>query len=135
MFQPRKSLFQGNLLVKRSRSGLGLFTNTLIKKGQFIIEYFGPILTVAEADNKGGKYLFDISSRRTVDGSARRNIARYINHSCRPNCEVDIIRGRIFVFAKKNIKPNEELAYDYGKEYYDEFIKPHGCRCQADRHL
>lgn len=122
-------------MVKRSRSGLGLFTNVLIKKGQFIIEYFGPILTIAEADRKGGKYLFDISSRRTVDGSARRNIARYINHSCKPNCEVDIVRGRIFVFAKKNIKPGEELAYDYGSEYYDEFIKPYGCRCQADKHL
>ncbi len=116
-------------------SGLGLFAVEPIKKGEFVIEYFGPILSVAEADAKGGKYLFDLSSRRTVDGTTRKNIARYINHSCTPNCEPEIDRGRIFIYSLKNIKAGEELSYDYGREYYDEFIKPHGCRCQAKKHL
>jgi len=117
------------LKVKRSNAGLGLFTDELIKKGEFVIEYFGPILSREEADIKGGKYLFEISSRRTVDGSSRSNVARYINHSCKPNCEIEIKRGRILVFAIRNIRAGEELAYDYGEEYFNDIIKPHGCRC------
>ena len=115
--------------VKRSKAGLGLFADEPIKKNEFVIEYTGKMLTREEADRKGGKYLFEISSRRTVDGSGRENTARYINHSCKPNCEVDIKRGRIFIYALRNIKADEELNYDYGEEYVDEYIKPHGCKC------
>jgi len=118
------------LKVKQSSAGLGLFADEPIKKGEFVIEYIGKILTREEADRKGGKYLFEISSRRTVDGTGRDNTARYINHSCRPNCEVDIKKGCIFIYAIKNIKAGEELHYDYGKEYVDEYIKPHGCKCE-----
>ncbi|HBB44093.1 MAG TPA: hypothetical protein DCZ83_01745 [Candidatus Yonathbacteria bacterium] len=64
-----------------------------------------------------------------IDGSARSNTARYINHSCKPNCEVDIIGGRVFVKAIKRIEAGEELNYDYGKEYFDEYIKDMPCRC------
>ncbi|NIR47465.1 SET domain-containing protein [candidate division KSB1 bacterium] len=117
------------LSVKRSRAGLGLYANEPIPKNSFVIEYFGKILSNEEADRRGGKYLFDISSRRTVDGSTWKNLARYINHSCRPNCEVEVKRGRIYIYAKRAIEPGEELGYDYGKEYVDEFIKPRGCRC------
>jgi SET domain-containing protein len=122
-------------LVKRSKSGLGLFANTLIKKGEFVIQYTGKLLTRKEANKKGGKYLFEINSRWTIDGSGRENIARYINHSCRPNCEVDIINKEIKIFAIKDIKTGEELCYDYGKEYFNEFIKPFGCRCAHCRKL
>ncbi|MBI3671776.1 SET domain-containing protein [Candidatus Azambacteria bacterium] len=115
--------------VKRSRSGLGLFAEDDIKKGDFIIEYTGKIISHDEANEKGGKYLFEINSKRTIDGSGRENKARYINHSCRPNCEVEIKKDRVFVYAKKKIKAGEELSYDYGKEYFDEYIKPYGCRC------
>ncbi len=117
------------LRVGRSAAGLGLFAEEPIKKGSLVIEYFGEVISSSEADRRGGRYLFDINSRKTIDGSDRKNIARYINHSCRPNCETDIIKGKVFVFARRNIKTGEELGYDYGKEYYDEFIKPHGCRC------
>lgn len=118
------------LAVRRSQSsGLGLFTKESIKRGSFIIEYYGPILSKKEADEKGGKYLFEINSRKTVDGSPRYNTARYINHSCKPNCETKIIQGKIYIYAKKSIKPEEELFYDYGKEYVNDFIKPHGCQC------
>lgn len=117
-------------LVKRSQSGLGLFANTLIKKSEFIIEYTGKLLTRKEANKRGGKYLFEINSRWTIDGSGRENVARYINHSCRPNCEVKIVGKEIKIFAIKNIQPGEELCYDYGKEYFNEFIKPIGCKCK-----
>jgi len=124
------SKMKRNLNVKKSKTGLGLFTQEPIKRGSFVVEYRGPILTHEEADKKGGRYLFDLSNRRTIDGTNRKNIARYINHSCRPNCEVDVRRGRVFVFARRLVKAGEELHYDYGKEYWDEYIKPLGCRCE-----
>ena len=120
-----------NLKVKRSKTGLGLFTQNGISRGSFVVEYTGKVLSHAKANKKGGRYLFDISNRRTIDGTSRKNVARYINHACKPNCEVDIRHGRIFVFARRRIQAGEELHYDYGKEYWDEFIKPYGCRCSV----
>lgn len=118
-----------NLKVKRGVSGLGLFTLDPIEKGGFVIEYTGEVLTLKEANERGGQYLFETSKNRFIDGSSRSNTARYINHSCRPNCEVDIKAGRIYVFAKRNIKAGEELNYDYESEFFDQYIKPFGCRC------
>ncbi len=115
--------------IKRGINGLGLFTDIDIKKGEFIIEYWGDIISEKEANVRGGKYLFQTSSNRHVDGSTRQNIARYVNHSCRPNCETEIKRGQIFISSIKNIKKGEELFYDYGKEYWNEHIKPKGCNC------
>ena len=125
--RPRRSKYK--LRVKRSSAGLGLFAGESIKRGDFVIEYFGPMLTDDEADAKGGKYLFTIGKNKTINGTSRENIARYINHSCKPNCEVEIDGERLFVYAKRAIKEGEELNYNYGEEYFDEFIKPHGCRC------
>lgn len=117
------------LVVKKSHSGLGLFTTEPIKKGAFIIEYVGPLLNDEQVQKKGGKYLFALGKDWTIDGSNRRNIARYINHSCvRTNCEPIQYAKRIKIRATRNIKAGEELHYDYGKEYFDEFIGKH-CRC------
>ena len=118
-----------DLATKRGVNGLGLFAKAPIKKGDCIIEYIGEVINNREANNRGGRYLFQTSKDRHIDGTGRHNVARYINHSCRPNCEVDVIRGRVFVYAKRNIEIGEELAYDYGKEYFDEHIKPKGCAC------
>src|SRR4051812_1557196 len=90
-----------SLTVRRTQTGLGLFTNEPIKRGEFIIEYIGTTLTGKEANKRGGKYLFETSKDRFIDGSLRSNIARYVNHSCVPNCEVEIIRGRIYIYSKK----------------------------------
>ncbi len=103
------------------------------KKGERIIEYVGRTLSKAEEYSSRSKYLFEVNSRKTIDGMARSNVARYINHSCKPNCEPEIERGRIFIDAIKNIKAGEELHYDYGEEYFNEHIRPYGCRC-AKRH-
>ena len=127
--RPRQSLHQ--VAVKRSRAGLGLFAETPIRKDDFVVEYHGPLLNDEQADKKSGKYLFAIDKDLTIDGSSRQNKARYINHACRPNCEVEIDGKRLFIYAKKNIKAGEELTYHYGKEYFDGFIKPAGCRCPA----
>jgi len=118
----------------RSRTGLGLFATEEIKKGQFIVEYLGEKLTNEQADKRAhSRYLFELNSRWTIDGAARWNIARYINHSCRPNAEPYITRGRIKIRARKRILPGEEINYDYGKAHFDEFIKPKGCQCDACR--
>lgn len=117
------------LKVKRSKAGLGLFAMEDIPSGVCLIEYFGKPLTEEESIDSNSKYLFEVDSKLTIDGTDRKNIARYINHSCRPNCEVEIYKKRIFVFSKRKIKIGEELAYDYGKEYFNEYIKPQGCKC------
>ena len=123
--------FPADLKVKRGINGLGLFTIVPIKKGDCIIEYVGDILTTDdEVNERGGQYLFEVSKKKTIDGSLRSNTARYINHACRPNCEVDIVKTRVFIYAKRNIKPEEELFYDYGKDFWNEYIKPKGCRCE-----
>ena len=125
----KKSNYPEGLRVGRSSAGLGLFAMRSFKKGERIIEYVGRTISNAEAYTSRSKYLFEVNNRRTIDGVARANTARYINHSCRPNCEPEIERGRIYVDANKNIKVGEEFVYDYGEEYFNEHIKPYGCRC------
>lgn len=117
------------VLVKRSSAGLGLFAGERISKGTQIIEYVGRVISKEEELTSKSKYLFEVSSRKTIDGADRKNTARYINHSCKPNAEPEIKGGRVFIYAKKTILPGEEITYDYGKEYVDEHIKPKGCKC------
>jgi uncharacterized protein len=126
---PRKSKYK--FRVGRGISGLGVFVLEPIKKKSFIIEYFGPMLNEDQSDDKGGKYLFEIKKNHIIDGSSRKNIARYINHSCDPNCEVEIEGKRLFIYSCENIKAGEELTYDYGDEYFEDYIKPYGCRCAS----
>ncbi len=120
-----------HLVVKRGTHGLGLFTTAPIAKGARIIEYTGEKITAEVANERGGQYLFEINDIYTVDGRGRENTARYINHSCRPNCypEIDENEEHIYIYAKRAIKPGEELTYDYGKEFWNEYIKPKQCRC------
>ena len=83
---PRKKPFR----IGRSRTGLGLFATTAIGKRAFIVEYKGRRLTTEQADKleaRGSRYLYEINSRWTIDGSSRRNLGRYANHSCRPNAK------------------------------------------------
>jgi uncharacterized protein len=122
-----------SVIVKRSSAGLGLFANTEFKKGDFIIEYTGENISHDEADRRGGKYLFILSDTIVIDGKGRENTARYINHSCKPNAEAetDEDKGVVRISAKKKILPGEEISYDYGKDYVNEYIKPHGCRCRT----
>lgn len=124
--------------VKRGLEGMGLFAGENIKKGEMIIEYIGNIITTKEANELAtNQYLFEINSRKTIDGSPKWNIARYCNHACdeASNAESDIVKGRVFVKATKDIKEGEEIYYDYGEEFIKEHIDPHGCRCKAKKHV
>lgn len=117
--------------VKRTGTGLGLFTKHAIKRGERIVEYVGEIITNEEADRRGGKYLFQLSARRVIDGKERGNIARYLNHSCRPNAKGYTVKNKIWVFAEKNIRAGDQITIDYGDDYFEQHIKPIGCKCES----
>ena len=121
--------------VGRSATGLGLFATKPIKKGSKIIRYFGPLLDSKKKKDDAieNKYLFELNNRWTIDGSVRKNIARYINHACKPNAESDVKprKRKVVIRAIKNIEPGEEINYDYGTDYFKAYLKPIGCKCAA----
>jgi SET domain-containing protein len=121
----------------RKKSGinnLGLFAKSDIKKGEKVIEYKGRKFTHKQVeeddrfDNSKAIYLFTLNERYVLDGDTKTNTAKYINHSCDPNCEVDIIKGKIWIIAIKDIKKGNELSYDYGFGY-DKDFRQFPCKC------
>ena len=112
----------------------GLYANRDIKKGTKIIEYKGKIISVKQSetdpkfDNGRAIYLFNLNKRYDLDGDFKFNTARLINHSCDPNCEVDGKGLKLWISSIKDIKKGEELSYDYGFGY-DEDYKQFPCKC------
>ena len=123
--------------VGKSRTGLGLFAKKPFRKREYIVTYRGRRIRNAEADRleaRGSRYMFEINTRWTIDGSKRWNVARYVNHSCRPNAEAVERRGPIIVYvARRRIKPEEEITVDYGKDYFAAFIGKSRCACPKCR--
>ena len=119
--------------ISRSKTGLGLFATKLIRRGTFIVRYTGRMLPNRIADELDTKYLFEINNRWTLDGSSRSNIARYINHSCKPNAETDVKKKKVLITAIRTIHPGDEITYNYGRNYFNAFIKDKGCRCAVCR--
>lgn len=101
--------------------GSGVYATRTIKKGTRIIEYLGERITHAEADRRyerkgdddGHTFLFIASQRTVIDAGVNGNEARFINHSCHPNCETVIENSRVFIEAIRRIRPGDELGYDY----------------------
>ena len=122
---------KSDLKVFKSKAGFGLKTLTEIDKGDEVIEYKGKKVPNEWADENPNRYLFQLDKKTTIDGSPRSNLARYINHSCRPNCEAVHYtdENKIFIEAKRKVKAGEEITYDYGKDHFDEYIRPQGCKC------
>ena len=120
------------LVVRRSRCGLGLFTEQPIPKSTDVIEYTGVMITEKQVEKSRSRYLFDVGGDGALDGSPRSNRARYVNHSCRPNCEAVVRKKRVFIRAVRNIRAGEEITYDYGREYVKLFFE-NGCQCVACR--
>ena len=118
--------------VKRGISGLGLFAAKDIPKNSWIIEYIGEKIPNEKVNpNSTSKYLFEVNKKWTLNGTPRYNTARYANHSCRPNAESEITKDQVFIKSIKPIKFGEEICYDYGKEFFNEHIKPYGCKCPS----
>ena len=119
--------------VRKTAAGLGLYTTVPIKKGARIIEYTGETITEEEANRRGGRYLFKLNSKRALDARRHVHTARYINHSCKPNCipYLNDPETRVFIFAKRDILGGEELTYNYGNEYSAEYCVP--CKCAECR--
>ena len=116
----------------------GLYAKENIKNGTRIIEYKGKIISVKKTetnpkfDNDKDIYLFNINKRFDLDGDFKFNTARLINHSCDPNCEVFGEGYKIWIYAMKNIKKGEELSYDYGFGF-DQDFKKYPCKCGSNK--
>lgn len=135
--------YSKHLKIRKSKiHGRGMFTMVEIPKGERVIEYVGDKITKKESNRRaevqlrraaksgtGSVYIFTLNQRYDIDGNVNYNRARLINHSCKPNCEVDIIRGRIWIISKRKIKEAEELSFDYGFDL-DSF-EDHPCTCKA----
>jgi SET domain-containing protein len=134
---PKRKEQENPYRVGRAHTGLGLFATEEFKKRAFIIEYTGRLISNERAayldSRRANKYLFELNSRWTIDGSTRRNLARYVNHSCKPNAEAELERGRMVFRACKRIKPGDEITIDYGEEYLEFYFGKHGCLCEGCR--
>lgn len=111
--------------------GLGLYTKEDIPKDACVIEYTGRVISKEEEMKSRSRYLFTVTKNKTIDGSMRENTARYINHSCKPNSEAVIHKGRVYIFSIKPIKAGDAITYDYGKEYFDEYLSKGRCKCDS----
>jgi hypothetical protein len=118
------------LVVRRTATGLGLFTLRPVRAGGRVVEYVGPVITAEEAGRSRGKYLFTLDERRAIDGKGRGNRARYLNHSCRPNSAGYTYGSRIWVCATEAIAAGEQITIDYGSEYIAAHFGREGCRCE-----
>jgi SET domain-containing protein len=134
-------------VVRNSRiHGRGVFAGRTIRKGTCIVEYRGERITLREAeqrpdsdpDNPYHTFLFELNDGRVIDAAVRGNAARWINHSCAPNCEpFEDDEGRVFIAARRTIRKGEELAYDYklsvGGRITLKMRAGYQCRCGAPR--
>jgi len=113
-------------------AGQGLFAGQEIKQGTKILRYIGQKITQAESDRRlaaGNVYIIGLNERYALDGSTRKNTARYINHACDPNCQTEQFGQTIWVVAIRDIQAGEELTYNYGYGINEEPAEP--CHCGA----
>ena len=129
----KKSIIHGNGVVAAKN----------INKNKKIIQYVGEKISKSEGDKRseqrikkylnsnrtGSVYIFELNKKYDIDGTPKYNKARYINHSCDPNCEVEIINNEIWICSIKKIHKGEELTYDYGYEFDKDDFRDHVCKC------
>ncbi|WP_298833553.1 SET domain-containing protein-lysine N-methyltransferase [uncultured Piscinibacter sp.] len=138
----------GGRRIQVRRSGVhgkGVFALKPLKKGEVIIEYKGEVIDWPEAlrrhphdpKDPDHTFYFHIDDGNVIDAKHGGNAARWINHACEPNCEADEIDGRVFIKALRNIKPGEELFYDYGliidEKYTAKLKKQFACHCGSKK--
>ncbi|HET9549053.1 MAG TPA: SET domain-containing protein-lysine N-methyltransferase [Candidatus Binatia bacterium] len=134
-------------IVVRNSSihGRGVFALRRIPKGTRIIEYKGKLITDKEADRRYSRVhehsphtmLFSLEGGWVIDATRRGNSARWINHSCAPNCDIEEEGRRIFIESRRDIQPGDELTYDYnlqiGEKHTKAAKREHACFCRARR--
>ena len=132
------------LVVRRSGvHGKGVFAAQPLRAGERLLEYKGQRISWKEAvrrhphnpDEPNHTFYFALEDGRVIDGNVDGNSARWINHSCAPNCEAEEIDGRVFIQALRDISADEELFYDYGlvidERQTKKLKKEYACRCGA----
>lgn len=129
MGRKRDRVTRAPKLIKRTSRihGTGVYAGEAIPKNTRIIEYRGRRLLKRQTEYSRSRYLFDLNRQTDIVG---QNLARYINHSCEPNCEAEIDGREVWIVARRKIAPGEELTYNYGYRL-DEELMP--CRCGAKR--
>src|SRR5512138_3185706 len=112
--------------------GTGAFARRPIPRGTHLIEYVGEKITKAESRRRceaQNEYVFSLDDEWDLDGNVPWNPARFVNHSCAPNCEAEYLEGRIWIVARQDIAAGEELTFNYGYDLAD--YRDYPCRCQA----
>jgi uncharacterized protein len=132
--------------IQTRRSGVhgkGVFALCDLAEGEMLIEYIGEVISWREALrrhphdplNPNHTFYFHIDDKHVIDGKAGGNSSRWINHACKPNCEADEQKGRVFIKALRNIAAGEELFYDYGliidSKYTPKLLAEYPCWCGA----
>jgi len=125
--------------------GKGVFALQPLKKGEVVIEYKGEVIDWPEAlrrhphdpSDPNHTFYFHVDEQHVIDAKVGGNAARWINHACDPNCEADEVDGRVFIKARRAIKPGEELFYDYGliidDKYTPKLKKEFACHCGSKK--
>jgi SET domain-containing protein len=129
--------------------GNGVFATAALKKGERVIRYKGLLRTHAEVDrvyaddlDSGHTFLFTLNDKYVIDANIDGNDARWINHSCDPNCEATWLqhdekkrKDKIYIEALRDIAPGEELTYNYGivlaEKHTPELKRLWACKCGA----
>ena len=124
-------------MIERRRSGIhgwGVYATDVIPKNTRVIDYAGEKISNQESLKREHRYIknnhiwcFKLTNRTVIDAGVGGNIARFVNHSCRPNCYIEIKNGVIWIRAARTIRKGEELCYDYNTDG-DALI---ACRCRA----
>lgn len=133
---------QRRIVVRQSGvHGKGVFATRAIARGERIIEYKGERISWREAlrrhphdpDHPQHTFYFSLDDGRVIDGKVQGNNARWINHACDPNCEAREEGEHVFIYARQDIAPNEELFYDYGlvidARYTAKLKREYACHC------
>ncbi len=143
--QPAKTTSPYTVVKFSKIHNKGVYAKKFIPAETRIIEYVGERITKAESQRRadiplekhkrnkkhGAVYIFELNKRHDIDGNVPYNTARFINHSCDPNCETEIARGHIWITSFKDIQPGEEITYNYGYDYDD--YEEHLCNCGTKR--
>lgn len=125
--------------------GKGVFALRHMAAGETVIEYVGELISMAEAiarhphdpSDPNHTFYFQLDDGRVIDAVHQGNASKWINHSCRPNCEPQELQGRVFIQTRRPVFRGEELTFDYGlvsDEPVTEALKArYACRCGAKR--